>query len=99
MDTSSAFLSNFIKNKRDKEEIKQLISNTSNDEICEAILSNNSEHGFNVYVSAIESLLMNEDKLFEVVKEVSYIDRQKILTSLRICKKLSLTVYSAHLLF
>lgn len=76
MDASSAFLSKFIKNKRDKDKIKQLISNTPNDEICEAIISNKSEHGFNVWVSTLESLLKNEEKLFEIVKEVSDNDKK-----------------------
>lgn len=70
METSS-FITNFIANKGDKQKLGIIIKSTDQEEISEAILEKANEAlGFTIWTSVL-SLLNDEEKLFEIVKDVS----------------------------
>lgn len=87
MSKQASFLDTFKKCKQDKQKLKSFITKKSNDEIVEAIIKNgNGEIGINIWMSAIEALLEDEEKLFDIIKEV-----------ILICSKSSLIFFIASL--
>lgn len=67
----SSFKSKFIAKKGDKDELRKLIETSDEEEIAQLILEKANEPlGFTVWTSVL-SLLSDEEKLFEVIKDVS----------------------------
>lgn len=67
---TSSFSKRFIANKSDKEKLRKLIKTSELEEICEMILENANETiGFQVWTSVL-SRLEDEEKLFDIVKDV-----------------------------
>lgn len=67
----TSFKENFIKYKKDQKKLEEILSKTENEEICETILENAGEDfGLSIWTSAV-SLIKDEEKLMELLKDVS----------------------------
>lgn len=80
MAENSSFVANFKSNRSDKKKLKYLLRKSDAEKISNEILkNNNTETGFSIW-SEILSLMKDEDKLFEVVKDVSDLFRRKSIS-------------------
>lgn len=66
----NAFAKTFVANKSDKEKLRKLFNTSDSGDVIELILQKATEAlGFTVWTSTL-SLVTDEEKLFEIIKDV-----------------------------
>lgn len=75
MSLSTSFLVDFKECKSNKSELKKLFMKTKVEIISDTIIQNvTGDSGLRLWSAAVESLDQDEEKLFEVLKEVSIVE-------------------------